>query len=60
MVEERWSAMFRKILRCIKRNILFVLPRKVIHSILYRWKHGEWMNWENPVTYDEKIHWLVV
>lgn len=42
------------------RNILYHLPHKMAHSLIYMKKHKCKMNWNNPTLYDEKIHWLMV
>lgn len=44
----------------IKQKIIYKLPAKMAHSIIYRQRHSEAINWEEPLTYDEKIHWLIV
>lgn len=42
------------------KEILWKLPPKLAHSIIYGYKKKHLMHWKNPVTYDEKIHWLMV
>lgn len=43
----------------MKRKIIYRMKPKVAHSILYFLQHKCLMNWKNPVSYDEKIHWLI-
>lgn len=40
-------------------EILWKLPPQLAHSIIYYWKTKHLMNWNDPVTYDEKLHWLM-
>lgn len=49
----------KRVVRKLLSECLWLLPRKTAHSIIYRKQHGRRMNWSNPVTYDEKIHWLM-
>ena len=35
--------------------ILSMLPPKMHLSIWYRWAHGRWPNWNNPIDFAEKI-----
>lgn len=44
----------------IIRDILYHLPYKMAHSMIYTKNHKCKMNWNNPALYDEKIHWLMV
>ncbi len=48
------------LLNKIKRELKFLLPKKVVHSWVYLKNKKEKLNWENPMLYDEKIHWLMV
>ena len=48
-----------KVKKAIK-NILFLFPPRVIHSLYFYTVHKEWINWKNPQTYDEKIYSLIV
>ena len=41
-------------------NVLYHLPHKMAHSLIYVKNHRHKINWNNPVLYDEKIHWLMV
>ena len=49
--------MKNKIKRSIRRFIGKHNP-KLLVSILYRIAYGKWMDWDNPLTLNEKIHWL--
>lgn len=49
----------KRVFRKFMSECLWRLPHKTAHSIIYRKQHGARMNWSNPVTYDEKIHWLM-
>lgn len=42
------------------KSILPYLPKKIAHSILFYSGHGYFLNWNNPITYDEKIEWAIV
>ncbi len=42
----------------IKNAIKQHLPKKAVHEMLYFKHHHKFMSFKNPVTYDEKIHWL--
>lgn len=44
----------------IIKEFLWKLPHKLAHSIIYFHKTKRCMNWKNPITYDEKLHWLMV
>lgn len=46
--------------RKVLYGVLWMLPPRVAHSIIYYIGHKTRMNWKNPITYDEKIHWLIV
>ncbi len=39
---------------------LTCLPDKIYLSLLYRIKMGYWMNWKNPLRFNEKLQWLKV
>lgn len=44
----------------IKRSIkklLPYMPKRIAHTILFHTKHGYFLDWRNPNTYDEKITW---
>ena len=43
---------------CKKHSNL--LPKKLAHTIRYRNCHKKWMDWNNPKTLDEKLHWSMV
>ena len=40
--------------------ILPKLPKKLAHKCIYLFIHGKKINFDNPVTYDEKIHWHIL
>lgn len=42
------------------KNFFKFLPDKVYLSLRFRFTMGYWMNWKNPVTYNEKLQWLKV
>lgn len=44
----------------IVSEILYKLPPKIAHNILYFYYHREWPNLKNPVYYDEKIHYYMI
>lgn len=44
----------------IKHNLIYHMPRRIAHSLIYIKKHKRKMNWRSPILYDEKIHWLMV
>lgn len=44
----------------IVKNYLCFLPDKVYLSLRFRTQMGYWMNWNNPITFSEKIQWLKV
>lgn len=33
-------------------------PNKFYLSVIYRWRTGSEMNWQNPTTYNEKCNWM--
>ena len=35
-----------------------LLSDKAFNSLYYRWKFDRRLNWDNPRTYNEKLHWL--
>lgn len=41
----------------VKRFLCF-LPDKLYLSLRYRCRMGNWINWNNPKTFTEKIQWL--
>lgn len=44
----------------IVSNFLKFLPDKLYLSLRYRCKMGQWINWDNPKTFSEKLQWLKV
>ena len=42
----------------ILEPLLLVLPDKLYLKLQFRRKMGYWMNFNNPVTYNEKLQWL--
>jgi hypothetical protein len=45
----------------IKRELIYRMPPKTAHSILYLRSHnGHLPDFKNPKTYDEKIHWHII
>lgn len=38
----------------------FLFSDKLYLSLRYRLKMGKWINWKNPVTYNEKLQWLKI
>lgn len=44
----------------IIKKILWCLPKKISHTLLYLKTHKTMINWKNPKTYDEKLRWLLV
>lgn len=48
----------------IKGNIMKIVldksPNKVAHTYLYLITKKKLINWKKPITYDEKIHWIIV
>lgn len=49
----------KMIIRSAIEVVFARIPRKWVHSCMYYGQHGKRMNWENPLLYDEKIHWLM-
>lgn len=41
-------------------NMGFLLPDKPYLSLRYRCLMGSWIDWENPIKYQEKLQWLKV
>ena len=41
-------------------SLLYYLPNKVAHKILYKKRIGKKLNLSNPVDYNEKIHYLII
>lgn len=39
---------------------MYWLPDKLYISLRYRVRMGNWINWDNPVTFCEKINWLKI
>ncbi|MBO4712062.1 hypothetical protein J5681_09160 [bacterium] len=54
----------KKLTKFVRKIFFFFLSPRQIHSILYFLAHKNTtfpiMNWNNPGTHDEKIHWLIV
>lgn len=44
----------------IERIILYHLPHKIAHKIMYRRKYHKNLNLKNPTTIDDKLHWLML
>lgn len=44
----------------LKRRIIYSLPHKMAHSLIYVRRRKQKINWKRPTLYDEKIHWLMV
>ena len=44
----------------IERIILYHLPHKMAHRIMYRRKYHQKLNLEKPETIDDKLHWLMI
>ena len=44
----------------IVKNYFSFLPDKIYLSLRFRLKMGKWINWKNPLTYNEKLQWLKV
>lgn len=49
-----------KFLDSIVKNYFSFLPDKIYLSLRFRLKMGKWINWKNPLTYNEKLQWLKV
>lgn len=43
----------------LRKNIMFFLPHKTVHTIRYWNEFHKTINWKNPQLYDEKICWLI-
>ena len=43
-----------------RNRLLWLLPPKIAHSLIFHKSHGKWLNVKNPATYDERIHALSV
>lgn len=43
----------------IHLELLFMLPHRIAHQLIYYRTHKSFINWNNPLTYDEKIHWII-
>lgn len=41
-------------------NILWLLPKDIAHKILYRKTFKRKLDLKNPITLNEKIHWMIV
>lgn len=50
--------MLKDKLRSLYGSKYYYLPKKYAHEKLFELQHGYQMNWESPVTLDEKIHRL--
>ena len=44
----------------IERIMLYHLPKKIAHKIMYRRKFHKSLNLKNPRTIDDKLHWLML
>lgn len=58
LVEKVRKRLDRKFLRMVKEDKLHWLPDKLFLSWMFRIKMGYRINWENPVTFDEKVNWI--
>lgn len=52
-------AKIKKRLIDIERKILWNIPRRMAHKIIYFQRHHKMMNMKAPMEYDEKIHQLM-
>lgn len=54
----------KKLFRNVIMSVLALMNPKAAHSLFYFWAHigrsFPVMDWKNPKTHDEKIHWLIV
>lgn len=50
----------KRIIIRLRKNIMFMLPKKLAHTIKYYLENHKVLNWKHPQTYDEKIRWLIV
>lgn len=46
-------------LKQIYDYMLYYCPHQITHSVVYKRFHEKKMDWKNPKTFDEKIHWLI-
>ena len=44
----------------LKDIIKNMLPDKIFLTLRFRKTFGRWINWRNPVTYNEKLQWMKV
>ena len=44
----------------LKKIAAKILPKKIVHDIRYRRCHKRKMDWKNPKSLDEKLHWSMV
>lgn len=58
LVEKIRKRLDRKFLKMVKEDRLHWLPDKLFLSWMFRIKMGYRINWENPVTFDEKVNWI--
>ncbi len=43
-----------------EKFLLYCLPKKIAHKLMYRRKYHKKLDLDNPTTIDEKIHWLII
>ncbi len=48
------------VIRMIRERVLYSLPPRLAHQYIYNHSHDDRMDFHNPLTLDQKIHWLVV
>ena len=51
---------FNKVRNSLEWRLSKYLPDKAYLSYLYKHYMGKPMNWENPITYNEKLNWLKI
>ena len=49
-----------KIIKWIWSHFSVIIPDKIYLTIMYRLKMGDWINWNNPKTFGEKLQWLKI
>lgn len=42
------------------KSVVSLIPDKLFLSLLFRRRMGYWINWNNPLTYNEKLQWLKI
>ena len=52
--------MMGKVKKMLVEKLLYYFPHKLAHTIIYNRYHSNKIDFDNPVTYDEKLHWLMV